>query len=303
MRRGDKRGFTLVELMISSALLAILLGLAYLTFSHLLGTYDRVERKWLVERNVRQTMTLMERAVSLSFQAELANDPTGALTAPENRVLYLDTAGGKVMLRDLDGAEPYALNELPVAVSFSNLDAEGNLRDDLLYFTVSSEDEIIDYSLSTAVHLPNLVQSVSVADGAADPYTVVAFRTAQEGMLELGVGDIDSAGCFIATAAYGDYDQPGVLLLRRFRDQWLLPNPVGEQFVRLYYRYSPPVARWVAQNGALRLLARVLLLPVLGVVTALMHPVFSAAVLLVAFLFGRRVFKGGKRGARGGKSA
>jgi len=62
--------------------------------------------------------------------------------------------------------------------------------------------------------------------------------------------------CFIATAAYGDPDAPEVESLRRFRDDHLLPNPVGHAFVRLYYRWSPPLARAIARRPRLRLAVR-----------------------------------------------
>lgn len=48
-----------------------------------------------------------------------------------------------------------------------------------------------------------------------------------------------SSGCYIATMAYGSYDAPEVLVLRRFRDQKLARSVFGRWFIRVYYRYSP----------------------------------------------------------------
>ena len=59
-------------------------------------------------------------------------------------------------------------------------------------------------------------------------------------------------GCFIATACYGDYDAPEVLVLRRYRDQVLLKSRPGRIFVRTYYFLSPPMARWLGQSESLR---------------------------------------------------
>jgi hypothetical protein len=50
-------------------------------------------------------------------------------------------------------------------------------------------------------------------------------------------------GCYIATAVYGSYDADEVLVLRQFRDGYLLRRDWGKKFVRLYYQYSPKLAR------------------------------------------------------------
>ena len=68
-------------------------------------------------------------------------------------------------------------------------------------------------------------------------------------------------GCFIATAAYGSYLHPNVQLLRDFRDHYLLTNEPGRIFVAIYYRLSPQFADVIAQHEMLRLLARLLLTP------------------------------------------
>lgn len=56
-----------------------------------------------------------------------------------------------------------------------------------------------------------------------------------------------SSGCFIATAVYGDYDYPKVKVLRRFRDEKLLPSKLGRVFVACYYKLSPPIARFLVR--------------------------------------------------------
>jgi hypothetical protein len=56
--------------------------------------------------------------------------------------------------------------------------------------------------------------------------------------------------CYIATAAYGDYDHPSVKVLRNFRDTRLLTCLPGELFVLTYYTLSPKVARAIGSNRA-----------------------------------------------------
>ncbi|HNQ34640.1 MAG TPA: hypothetical protein PKN80_01075 [bacterium] len=104
--------------------------------------------------------------------------------------------------------------------------------------------------------------------------------------------------CFIATAAYGSYQEPHVQVLRRFRDRFLLASPPGRAFVRFYYRHSPPLAAVIARNETLRAATRTALLPVYGVawlclngrsvLAGLLGSVLLAGLFLLA---GRRRFR------------
>ncbi len=51
------------------------------------------------------------------------------------------------------------------------------------------------------------------------------------------------AGCYIATAVYGSYEAPEVLVLRRFRDDVLARSLAGRWLIRFYYMTSPPIAK------------------------------------------------------------
>lgn len=73
--------------------------------------------------------------------------------------------------------------------------------------------------------------------------------------------------CFIATAVYGSYSAPEVLLLRSFRDRVLLSSTTGRLFVWLYYRLSPPVAKIIGRNSLLKQLVRnAILRPIIRIV-------------------------------------
>jgi hypothetical protein len=47
------------------------------------------------------------------------------------------------------------------------------------------------------------------------------------------------SGCYIATMAYGDYEHPQVIELRKFRDNTLKKSSLGRSFIKFYYKYSP----------------------------------------------------------------
>jgi len=63
--------------------------------------------------------------------------------------------------------------------------------------------------------------------------------------------------CFIATAAYGTDTAKELDILREFRDEVLLSNSLGAEFVSFYYKTSPPIADFISQNEALRTAVKV----------------------------------------------
>jgi len=95
-----------------------------------------------------------------------------------------------------------------------------------------------------------------------------------------------SSGCFIATAAFGSMMEPHVQILRDFRDHFLTTNFIGKVFVNSYYKYSPPIAHYIAKHDALRFIIRWSLLPFVGIswLALFIGPV-STALLMLSLIF------------------
>jgi len=100
----------------------------------------------------------------------------------------------------------------------------------------------------------------------------------------------DSSGCFIATAAYGSLMEPHVQILRNFRDRFLSTNTPGKNFLNLYYKYSPPIADYIAQHDILRFIIRLSLLPVVGMSWLVLFIGPTSATLLLASLMFLTIF-------------
>ena len=100
-----------------------------------------------------------------------------------------------------------------------------------------------------------------------------------------GVDDDDDCDrfcdCFIATAAWGSWMHPHVVTLRRFRDDVLMQTGPGRGFVAAYYRYSPPLADFIAERPGLRAATRLALTPL---VLAVEHPYGALGALLALWL-------------------
>lgn len=142
------------------------------------------------------------------------------------------------------------------------------------YFTIASMDQagIVTYFLASAA----LNWSTTVTPPAGATQAVIPGPV---------YGLLDGQSCFIATAAYGSILAPEVNTFRKFRGEFLLKNELGRSFVRTYYKYSPPLADFIAQHEILRFAARVFLFPILIFVKLALWLGIVPAISLLLGLF------------------
>ena len=89
------------------------------------------------------------------------------------------------------------------------------------------------------------------------------------------------SGCFIATAAFGSSFAKHVIILKKFRDKYLLTNTLGRAFVKLYYLHSPKAAIFIEKHKILRGMVRFSLYPLVFMAYLLVkHPLLFFSVIL-----------------------
>ena len=87
-----------------------------------------------------------------------------------------------------------------------------------------------------------------------------------------------TSDCFIATSAYGTKYEEKINVLRCWRDTKLMPSKVLSPFVRFYYKYSPPIAKFISNKPFFRRLVRVVLTPtifLIGLVVRNEYPLWT----------------------------
>jgi hypothetical protein len=89
------------------------------------------------------------------------------------------------------------------------------------------------------------------------------------------------SGCFIATAAYGTPMAEEIDILRRFRDEYLLTNPLGQGLVNIYYKVSPPVAELITEHPGLKPVVRAGLVPAVAMSTVVVSTTLAEKVALL----------------------
>jgi hypothetical protein len=161
-------------------------------------------------------------------------------------------------------------------IKFSNL---GGTYDHfvLIPYTVSEAD-IQPYSytgrlgsLNVSIHGASTHLGMSgVQQGTSNPIPKVTSALCAENSASTSGGvnssgcTNDGAGCFIATAVFGSSLAREVVILREFRDRYLLAHSLGEALVSVYYVLSPPMADFLSRHNNLRGMFRVALYPAVG---------------------------------------
>ncbi len=106
--------------------------------------------------------------------------------------------------------------------------------------------------------------------------------------------------CFIATAVCGSPSATPVLLLRQFRDRYLLTNLPGKWLVKNYYRYSPAAAKWLAKHPIAKGIVRLTLTPMVILSWLLLHsPLMLTTAAASAGLFTLIVIAGRREKRKG----
>jgi polyhydroxybutyrate depolymerase len=240
-----------------------------------IGSVDATINFWI---EVDQTSTEPEETVWESTE----QDPTSIV-----RYVYGEGENGtKVILYKIEdgghawpGGPQYAPASV-VGLASTHIDASAEIWEDLsptqYHLTVSSTTggSVDKPGHGTFAYYEGaVVDLVAVAEEGyqfvswtGDVDTIANVNTASTNITMSGNYSITAnfktpGWCFIATAAYGTPMAGQIRILREFRDEYLLTNPVGRALVDFYYKVSPPVAEFITEHPGLKPIVRAVLIP------------------------------------------
>lgn len=82
-----------------------------------------------------------------------------------------------------------------------------------------------------------------------------------------------AGGCFVATAAFGDYASPEVIYLSSFRDELLSRTSLGRETIRIYYKLGPYLAAAIQTSSFRRkIIRRAFLRPLIKILRLVFEP-------------------------------
>lgn len=97
-------------------------------------------------------------------------------------------------------------------------------------------------------------------------------------------GNADGGFCFVATATYGNYDHPFVVILRNFRDSTLAHSSWGRSFISWYYANSPGLAAFIAEHESARFVSYIALAPLVAFAAVWEYTTFLGKLALLLAL-------------------
>ena len=172
------------------------------------------------------------------------------------------------------------------------------LADDFQWVKYDAINGVQDYTSETVISPDRRRIEITLIDGdtgdadntvnnfVVDPSGPAVITTGGGG----GSGRINFQGpgeggrCFIATAAFGSSVEPHVMILRQFRDHFLMTSRFGQSLVEFYYTHSPKIADTIARHEILRTATRWSLLPLIGFSWLALHIGMVPALAMMAIL-------------------
>lgn len=274
-KTASSRGFTLIEVIVSLILVGIMSSVAGMGIVSATKAFIFTKEVAEISQKSQLAMSRLTKSIAnwTSFTTTLGNQ----LTLTRN-----DTITGETVTETYS----YSGNALSLTVGgVTDVLCDGLTAFNLEYLR---SDMGGDSFWSTGQPNENLnmvrVTMTQAGQSGANSSTftsrVVPANTSRGDIQALqakyGTG---SGGCFVATAAYGDHDDPAVVLLRQFRDRVLSRNDTGKKFIAWYYREGPALAGFISGHPAARWPARFLLAPVVGMVFLMLY--FPSGLILI----------------------
>jgi hypothetical protein len=228
--------------------------------------------------NIYKTFSIhLSDEFSISIINELINFYTtrGAELKPfDDDVLKIDEiiSISPILLRDITLSEKFIRNILDVSTEYwkKRIKREADfMRDELPSFVDFKKGEILISSINQTNSKLNFTQLLipfkENCDNISNEIKTLKSNETKDSKKsqneKFHFQDLSNnkdlkkeskSGCFIATAAMGDYNHPVVIDLRLFRDNWLLNRNWGINFINWYYTHGPKAARVIEKSTFLR---------------------------------------------------
>lgn len=261
-KRSYNRGFTLIEVILAVALISTVITIGINTYLFSDKTFKDAEKNIIIQDDLRYVAKYISDQLRTAYAVEL----TSGYKEPEkdsNNIIYKDGNGSIVhVYKESDVvktkliADP-TLSDYKYNISFNKTkDKSGNERYNMIEFEISVLNS--DSRLKSSVIAQNMSEKDKIEGSNTSSYIYYDSFIIEE---EIIPDDPSTPSCFTRRALTGTSMQPAIILLRDFRDSYMLNNMLGTKFTSYYYRISPTISAFISDSETLKFLVRILLIP------------------------------------------
>ncbi len=305
-RMKKQSGFTLIEIMVTLVIVGILATVAGTGLVAGINGYLSAKENDAMAQKAQLAMARLSRELTefTEIRSSFIDGPTtdaiierlsGTDASAVTRTVAIGLDGQSVKIKeDSEGTSPdYTTGDVLIdnvnSLSFTyycGAIACPSGTDDLrllsgirINLSLNRPDigQTIDFS--TTVH-PRNIGSIGGLDPATATYP----------------GQSSYTQCFVATAAYGSYSHPMVLVLREFRDSRLVHSDLGRRFIEAYYTVGPSLAVLIQEKPWVCFLVRLALVPVVCLAFLLTHFPLAFPILIALSWIAARAITRSRRG-------
>lgn len=293
----SNQGITLVELLITLALLGIVLALGFNYYFFGSRTFEEGETRANVQREMRLAADDITRQLRLAHSVEFKNDVEEDLEEGDNFIFFDEDDG--IIHRYYDEEKEEEVERIILDRSFEEIEYgfefllnndnnnEGDKLKDVVYFNIKAD--AINYEVESAVLALNIPPEEEIS---GEPPSEAVYFSGEPEFDEPPEGEDPPDDCFVANAVFDSENSSPLNILRNFRDNYLLTNALGQSVVDVYYRYSPALASFIEQEPYLQEIGKILLIPVVAYAYALMyHTSLLLTVLVMSLIIGVIFYK------------
>lgn len=301
---GRNDGITAIELMVSLTVLLIFIFLSYMAFDIANKAFKKGEENWIAQKEAQRLVDWLDGNLKNSYELFIYNndgayDKDTVFDSDDPYFYIYQTEDNEVYYRNSNEKKAILLTKSPVSLKFEIDPKNPDIPKKAMSYEVSviGKDGKSKYTMNSMVSFVNMLRSagVNLLDGNVQSNTKNSGNMVRflNNTSDLSSIEVRTGSCFIATASFGSYDGEPVMILRQFRDRYLLTNKPGTAFVNFYYRISPPIAGFIAERPLIRVIVGTLLMPLVFIAYILLTPyaLAGAIYMFAAIRYIKRIRK------------
>lgn len=276
-------GFTLIEVIITLILVGFLSAVGGMAIVQAVQGYMMTRDNSAMTQKAQLAISRITREIveMINMPADSTATSLSISNVNGDRTIGLDSGALKIAFGTdpLSGGDILLDNVNALTLTYYSRDASGN--------AVTSSTWLTSSDITTLTNIDISLQ-VSRRDGGSLAFANrVAPRNnknqggAAPAALPPTAPTYGSGSCFVATAAYGDASHPMVLLLKDFRDRFLLPWKGGRWLTAKYYLCGPLAADLIHDRPFIMWVVRCLLFPIVALTFFLIYAPLALPLLLL----------------------